>query len=48
MDTKKNEKKKSIFQRMLEDKAAIRNCIQNGGNLKNLAEERGIKFSTPL
>ena len=48
MDTKKNDKKKSIFQRMLEDKVAIRNCIQNDGNLKNLAEERGIKFSTPL
>lgn len=48
---KKNVKTKeqiNIFQRMLEDKRAIRQCIQTGGNLKELAKARGIKFATPL
>lgn len=47
---KKNVKTKeqiNIFQRMLEDKRAIRQCIQTGGNLKELAKARGIKFATP-
>lgn len=47
---KKNVKTKeqiNIFQRILEDKRAIRQCIQTGGNLKELAKARGIKFATP-
>lgn len=40
--------KANIFQRMLEDKRAIRHCIQKGEDLKKLAEQRGIKFATPL
>lgn len=40
--------KANIFQRMLEDKRAIRRCIQKGGDLNKLAKQRGIKFVTPL
>ena len=40
--------KVNIFQRMLEDKRAIRRCIQKGEDLKQLAKQRGIKFATPL
>ena len=40
--------KANIFQRMLEDKRDIRHCIQKGEDLKKLAEQRGIKFATPL
>ena len=47
---KKNviKEKSNIFQRMLEDKRAIRRCIQKGEDLKKLAEQRGIKFATPV
>lgn len=38
----------SVFQRILEDKKAIRKCIQDKGDIKKMAKERGIKFSTPL
>ena len=34
--------------RVLEDKRAIRDCIQKGGDVKQLAKERGIQFATPL
>lgn len=40
--------KANIFQRMLEDKRAIRRCIQKGEDLTKLAKQRGIKFATPL
>lgn len=38
----------SIFQKILEDKRAIRKCIQKGDDIKQMAKERGIKFATPL
>lgn len=41
-------KNSSFFQKILEDKRAIRKCIQEGGDVKKLAKERGIKFATPL
>lgn len=46
----KNEikEKENIFRRMLEDKRAIRRCIQNGEGLKKLAKQRGIRFVTPV
>lgn len=46
---KKNviKEKANIFQRMLEDKRAIRRCIQKGEELKKLAKQRGIKFLHP-
>lgn len=42
------QKSKSVFQRVLEDKRVIRECIRKGGNVKQIAKERGIKFATPL
>ena len=39
METKET-RKANIFQRILEDKKAIRECIANHGNLKNLIEEK--------
>ena len=41
-------KKRSVFLRILEDKRAIRKCVQEEGDVKKLAKERGIKFSTLL
>ena len=40
--------KANIFQRILDDKKAIRECIANHGNLKQLADERHIQFAAPL
>ena len=48
MDKNAQNKPKSIFQRVLEDKRAIRKCIQEKGDIQKLAKERGIKFATPL
>ena len=39
---------KSFFQKLLEYKRAIRECIQKNGDLKKLAKERDIKFATPV
>lgn len=46
METKET-RKANIFQRILEDKKAIRECIANHGNLKKLADERQIQFAAP-
>jgi hypothetical protein len=48
MNKKAGNNSKSIFQKVLEDKRAIRQCIQTGGDIKKVAKERGIKFATPL
>ncbi len=49
MDNKKKETKPvSVFQKILEDKRIIRECIKNGGDIKKIAQQRGIKFATPL
>ena len=48
MNKKIGHKEKSIFQKVLEDKRAIRQCIQTGGDIKKLVQERGIKFAMPL
>lgn len=45
---KKQNVSTSFFQKVLEDKKAIRKCIQEGGDLKKIAKERDIKFSTPI
>ena len=47
METQKT-RKANIFQRILDDKKAIRECITNHGNLKQLADERRIQFATPV
>ena len=48
MDKAIAHKGKSIFQQILEDKRAIRQCIQTDGAIKQVAKERGIKFAMPL
>ena len=48
MEKKAEQKAKSVFQRVLDDKRAIRECIQKKENIETLAKERGIKFATPL
>ena len=49
MDNKKKEMRPvSVFQKILEDKRIIRESIQKGGDIKEIARQRGIKFATPL
>ena len=49
MDNKKKEMRPvSVFQKILEDKRIIRECIQTPGDIKEIARQRGIKFATPL
>ena len=43
-----NVETKSFLQKLLEDKRAIRECIQKNGDLKKLAKDRDIKFATPV
>ncbi|MBQ7985546.1 MAG: hypothetical protein IJ250_07945 [Bacteroidales bacterium] len=45
---KKKQKKDNFFLKLLEDKKAIKECIQNGGDIVKTAEQRGIKLATPL
>ncbi|MDE5612205.1 MAG: hypothetical protein K2I90_09355 [Odoribacter sp.] len=46
---KTQEKKRlNIFQKIMEDKRAIWECIQTNGDLKQLAKKRDIKFATPI
>lgn len=46
---KNTEKKQvSVFPKILEDKKAIRPCIQEGGDIKKIVKKRGIRFATPL
>lgn len=40
--------KQNFFIKFLEDKKAMRECIQNGGDVNKTAEEHGIKLATPL
>lgn len=46
----KNSKSKKItlLEKMLEDKKAIRKCVQSNGDLSKLSKDRGIKFATPV
>lgn len=48
MDKNKKNKGQSIFQRVLEDKREIRRCILEKGDVKQVAQKRGIRFATPL
>ena len=48
MTTKQDIKRKSAFLKLIEDKKAIGKCIREGGNLKQLAEQRGIQFAKPI
>jgi hypothetical protein len=44
----KKTENKNFFIKLLEDKEAMRECIQNGGDVNKTAEEHGIKLATPL
>lgn len=46
--TAEERKKKSVFWKVIEDKKAIRECLQSGGDLEKLAKERGLKFVKPI
>ena len=48
MNKSAEHKQISVFQKILEDKKAIRKCIQSRGDIKKIAKERDIKFSTPV
>jgi hypothetical protein len=48
LEDMEKKKDKNIFIRMLEIKRAIRDCIQNGGDLKQVEKKYGIKFAKPL
>ncbi|MGL5787810.1 MAG: hypothetical protein ACRCX4_13495 [Bacteroidales bacterium] len=39
---------KAIIEKAIEDKKAIRECIQSNGDLNKLAHDRGIKFIKPV
>lgn len=44
----KKQNNRNFFIKLLEDKKAMRECIQNGGDVTKTAEERGIKLATPI
>lgn len=46
--TMEKTEKKNFFIKLLEDKKAMRECIQNGGDVNKTAKEHGIKLATPL
>jgi len=41
-------KKGNFFLKLIEIKKEIKNCVQNGGNLQQIEERYGIRFSKPL
>ena len=45
MDKKKNE---NFFLKLVKIKKAIRDCVQNGRDLEDVAKNYGIRFSKPL
>lgn len=44
----KNDKVKSVFLKLIEDKKAISECIRNGGDILEVARDRGIQLATPV
>ena len=44
----KNDKVKSVFLKLIEDKKAISECISNGGDILEVAKDRGIQLATPV
>ena len=48
MVTKQDTKRKSRLLKLIDDKKAIGACIREGGNLKQLAEQRGLQFAKPI
>ena len=48
MSQKEKKQEKNFFVKILEDKKAMKECIQHGGDVAKTAEEHGIKLATPL
>lgn len=48
MKNKKNDKPKSMFDKMLENKMALNECIRKGGDINQLAKELNVKLATPV
>ena len=48
MNMEKKKDIKSVFLKLIEDKKAISECIRNGGNIIEVAKERGIQLATPI
>ena len=44
----KENKKDNFFLKLIKIKKEIRECVQNGGNLQNVEDNYGIRFSKPL
>ena len=44
----RNNNVKSVFLKLIEDKKAISECIRNGGDILEVAKERGIQLATPV
>ncbi len=47
-EVNKEKNARFLFNKALEDKRAINECIRKGGDLKQIAIERGIRFATPI
>ena len=45
---KTKEEAKSFFQKIIDDKNAMIDCIENGGDMKALIKNRGIEIVKPL
>jgi len=41
----KNTAKRKLLRKVMEDKQAIINCIENGGDISETLKERGIKLA---
>ena len=45
---KTKEDARAFFQKIIDDKKAMIACIERGGDLRQVAKERGIKLYNPL
>lgn len=45
---KTKEEAKAFFQKIIDDKNAMIDCIENGGDMKALIKNRGIEIVKPL
>lgn len=44
MDEKRKQKLLDFLRKAIEDKEALNKCIRDGGDLKKVADERGLKL----
>jgi hypothetical protein len=45
---KTKEEAKAFFQKIIDDKNAMIDCIENGGDMKTLIKNRGIEIAKPV